>query len=104
MSIDDTTKLDSLFAGSDDSSFDGDAQSRLVDAMVLAAAAVNTRAVREMVFLESYCGDWGRSFNNRVLGFKLRQNPGTLGRLEKIGNALALKEFMSRINLNMGGK
>lgn len=83
---------------------DGEAMTALVNAMTLAAAPVNEYAVKELMMIELYGGAFGRSIVERVLMLKIRQAPGSLRRLERIGNALSMKEFMSRINLNIGGK
>lgn len=90
--------------GSDEGIIAADPLMALADAAVIAAGGVSAGAVREILFLRVYLGDYGYQLTRQVLELKLRQNTGTLRRLATIINAMSLKDLWQRLNINVGGK
>lgn len=85
--------------------FGADAQSDLVRLMRESAVQINARAVREAAFIIAYCGDdAGRQIVASIMDYKKHQTPWLTRRTNEAIKSFALREFMSRINLNLGGK
>jgi hypothetical protein len=81
-----------------------DGLSALAAAAVSASGGISGPALKELVFLEIYLGPRGQVLTKRIIDLKIRQNPGVIGKLEKIVSAIALKAMWDKASLNIGGK
>lgn len=81
-----------------------DAQTILARALGASVVQLNQKALAEAAFLIMYAGDWGAELVRFAFAHKQHQAPFAMGKLEKALQSLALKEFMSKVNINLGGK
>lgn len=81
-----------------------DAQTILARAFGAVLVQLNRRAAAEAAFLIMYTGDWGAEVVQFAFSLKQHQAPMAGSRIEKAMQSLALKEFMSKVNINLGGK
>lgn len=80
-----------------------DAQATLADALVKASVSINGGALKVALFLPEYIGPEGQALVDRALMLKAHQTPGVVKHLMAAIQALSLREFMSKVNINLGG-
>lgn len=83
--------------------FGKDAQTLLAEGLVKASVSLNADALQAALFLPLYMGAEGSALVERALLLKAHQTPGVVKSLREALAALALKDFMSKININLGG-
>lgn len=81
-----------------------DAGAILAQAAVEAAAPVTEEAVLAELWVRmAYSPAVANQYCMLAQSYKLRQNMGVMGRLEKLIGAFSLKELTNRMNINLGG-
>jgi len=81
-----------------------DAQAILATALGRTAVQIDRRALRESAFLILYCGEFGAQIVDFAMEHKIHQAPFAGRGLRDSLQALALREFMSKVSVNLGGK
>ena len=81
-----------------------DAQTILAEQLAAVTIQLNDRALSEAAFLILYCGEFGADLVSFAMQHKVHQAPFAGNGLSKSLQAIALKEFMKGVNINLGGK
>lgn len=81
-----------------------EAQTILAESLGKLTVQVDRRALREAAFLILYAGEFGADIVQFALENKIHQAPFASRGIRESLQALALKEFMSKVNINLGGK
>lgn len=84
--------------------FGKDAQTLLAEALVKAAIGLDADALQVALFLPLYLGAEGSRLVEQALLLKVHQTPGVVKKLTEAINAISLHKFMSKIDINLGGK
>lgn len=75
----------------------------LASAMVEAGGAISSDTAAAMAFLPLYSPAVASTVIPTVEGLRLRMTPGALSSMERVGNALSVRELLQRIQMNIGG-
>lgn len=102
MSIDESVAIPVTFSGLGD--LEGaDAMSQLTAALVSTQTQLNAASLGEIVFIFHYTGAWGRQFVAEIMALKPHQAIGMKKAYSEAIQSIALREFMNKVNLSLGG-
>jgi len=84
--------------------FATDAQTLLARRLVEASVSLSGPALRTYMFMGMYAGSRGEELARQALKLKVHQTPGVVKKISDAIQSISLKEFMSKINISLGGK